>query len=178
MDDSLLRVLRERSVLRTTPDKPFILKSGATSLTYVDVRLAALNHEGLCRLSSALSWKLQHVMCLQPDRVAGVVVGGCPLATGVSLNTGIDALYVRAEAKDHGTTKMVEGAFEPGNTVVLFEDVITSGGSTLGAIKTLRDAGLSVIGVIAVLDREQGGLDKINQECPAVALVTLKELLS
>jgi orotate phosphoribosyltransferase len=172
-----LQILRKKSVLHAPEGKPFILKSGAESMTYVDVRLTALSHEGLCRLSSGLTWRMQE-MGLEPDRVAGVVVGGCPLATGVSFRTAIDVLYVRAEAKDHGTNKLIEGTFLPGYTVVLFEDVITSGGSTLGAIRTLRDAGLNVIGVVAVLDREQGGLEAIRKECPAEALYTLKELLT
>jgi orotate phosphoribosyltransferase len=177
MSNNLLQILRERSVMRTTPDKPFTLKSGATSLTYVDIRLAALNHEGLCRLSNALVWEMDRSFD-RPDRVAGVIVGGCPLATGVSFRSAIDVLYVRAEAKDHGTGKLIEGAFEPGMTVVLFEDVITSGGSTLAAIRALRDAGLDVTRVIAVLDREQGGCERIKQECAVSALFTLKELLS
>jgi orotate phosphoribosyltransferase len=177
-DESLLRVLRERSVLHAPDGKPFTLKSGALSMTYVDVRLTALNYVGLCLLSRCLARKMGK-MDLQPDCVAGVVVGGCPLAMGVSFQTALDVLYVRAEAKDHGTTKLVEGTFEPGiTTTVLFEDVITSGGSTLGAIRSLRDAGIKVIGVVAVLDREQGGLGEIRKECPAEALYTLKELLA
>ena len=88
-----------------------------------------------------------------------------------------DALYVRSEAKDHGTGKLVEGLFDPGDTVVLCEDVITSGKSTLNAIEALRSVGLNVIGVLAILDREQGGAALIKKECQFASLVTLKELL-
>lgn len=174
---NVIDVLRQLSVLHTTPDKPFILKSGAKSLTYVDVRLTALSAKGLRILSSALALRMGE-MGLRPACVAGVALGGCPLATGVSLHSGIDALYVRPEPKDHGTGKLIEGSFRPGDTVVLFEDVITSGGSTLKTIATLRDAGLNVIGVVAVLDREQGGTELIQKECQLSSLVTLKELLA
>lgn len=73
MDEKLLQTLRERSVLRTTPDKPFVLKSGATSLTYVDIRLTALTFEGLRLLASELVAKM-FTLDWRPDYVAGVVV--------------------------------------------------------------------------------------------------------
>lgn len=172
----ILQVLRDKSVLHTTPDKPFILKSGAKSLTYVDVRLTALSAKGLRIVSAALTSRMGE-MGLRPTLVAGVALGGCPLATGVSLHSGIDALYVRPEPKDHGTGKLVEGSFNAGDTVVIFEDVITSGGSTLKTIAALRDVGLDVIGVIAVLDREQGGTEPVQKECQFSSLTTLKELI-
>lgn len=169
-------LLKRLAVIHAPEGKPFILKSGATSMTYVDVRSAALSHEGLCQLSSYLAWRMQD-MGLNPDLIAGVALGGCPLVTGVSFRTSIDSLYVRTEAKDHGTAKLIEGSFEAGKTVVLFEDVVTSGASTMKAIKVLTSAGLKVEAVIAVLDREQGGIDAISKECPFSALATLKELL-
>jgi orotate phosphoribosyltransferase len=171
--EKLLRTLRERSVLHAPEGEPFILKSGATSMTYVDVRLTSLDADGLSVLQDVLA----QAMTRAPDRVAGVVVGGCPLATAVSLRTRIGALYVRPGAKDHGTGKLVEGTFSPGETVVLLEDVITSGGSTLRAIAALRAVGLDVQQVVAVLDREQGGGELIRAECEFTALTTLKELL-
>jgi orotate phosphoribosyltransferase len=183
----LLNILREKSVLRTTPDKPFKLVSGKTSLVYVDVRLTALDAVGLWAIVRSLCGELASLEdppdSLQVDSVAGVVVGGCPLATGVSLHysTGlrvINTLYVRKEAKDHGTAKLIEGSYKPGDRVVLLEDVVTSGGSTLGAIKALREAGLVVLAVVAVLDREEGGRAKIEEAGVAFrALVTLRELL-
>lgn len=171
-----LQILREKSVLHAPPGKPFILKSGAESMHYVDVRLTALTSFGLQVLAEALLERYRE-MNLGPIRVAGVALGGCPLATGLSLVSGLDALYVRPEAKDHGTGKLIEGAFEEGDTVLLVEDVITSGGSTLKAIATLKAAQLNVIGVIGILDREAGGGEAIQKECPFSALVTLKQLL-
>lgn len=190
---ALLTALREFSVLHAPPDKPFVLKSGKTSPHYVDVRRTALTAKGLY----LIAWELYHTMVgtmkLHPRRVAGVALCGCPLATALSLESLsisskgphshqfdaiFDALYVRPEAKDHGTGNLVEGIFEPGDTVVLCEDVVTSGTSTLNAIRSLRQTGLKVIGVVAVLDREEGGGPRIQTECPFQSLTTLKELLA
>lgn len=178
----LLSTLRELSVLHAPEGKPFILKSGKESMTYVDVRLTALNPRGLLTLAVDL-----HREVFQVDGaklVAGVVLGGCPLATAVSFHAyrcdelnPLNVLYVRPEAKDHGTGKLIEGKFEPGQGVVLIEDVITSGGSSLKAMAALRDAGLEVKAVVAVLDREEGGGERISAEVPFRALCTLKELL-
>lgn len=186
MNGELLGLLKMTSVLRAPEGKPFVLKSGATSMTYVDVRLTAFSARGLKLLSHELARRLHSFFGHgahgheedRIDLVAGVVVGGCPLATGVSLQSGIDALYVRPEAKDHGSGRLIEGTFRPGQKVVLLEDVIASGGSTLAAIAALRAARLDVRGVVAVLDREQGGMGSVRQECPATALFTLKELLA
>lgn len=179
-----LEALKSLSVLRAPEGKPFILKSGKESMTYVDVRLTALNAHGLHLLADELH---REVFQLKDGvkLVAGVALGGCPLATAVSLRSYLldemscfNALYVRPEAKDHGTGKLVEGGFQPGDGVILIEDVITSGGSSLKAIAALRSAGLEVKAVVAVLDREEGGGEKIAAEVPFRALYTLRELLA
>lgn len=197
MSTNAIRLLKKHSVLHAKEGKPFILKSGKESMTYVDVRLTALRADGLYELSRELYTTVRSlgIPPVQVRRVAGVALGGCPLATGVSQygqahsqmgdhhESGIvypvyDALYVRPEAKDHGTGKLIEGQFSPGDKVVLLEDVVTSGGSTIKAILALHEAGLNVVGVAAVLDREEGGKARIEAECPFKALVTLKELLA
>lgn len=178
--NSIIEVLRSMAVLHAPPGKPFVLKSGATSMHYIDVRLASLSAEGLRVIASEL---FQAVCCYDDVRyVAGVVAGGCPLATGVSmmsllLDQQFDALYVRPEAKDHGTGKLVEGRFEVPGRVVLLEDVVTSGGSSLRAIDALQAVGLTVVGVVAVLDREQGGAAAIRERCNFQTLCRLKELV-
>lgn len=181
----VLEVLRRYSVLHAPEGQPFVLKSGKTSMTYIDVRLAALNARGLSVLSEAIWNKVYHHRT--PTKFAGVALGGCPLATGASLiskqspkmSGPWDALYVRPEAKDHGTGKLIEGSFKPGDGVILLEDVVTSGGSTLKAIQALRDAKLVVREVLAVLDREEGGAEKIREvNIDFHQLCTLKELLN
>lgn len=191
----VVETLRKLSVLHAPDGKPFILKSGKESMHYVDVRLAALNPAGLGVLAEELFWEAMRLRT-GAQKAAGVAIGGCPLATGVSLASLAlserkdangrhvhdslpvwDAIYVRPEAKDHGTGKLIEGSFLKDDEIVLFEDVVTSGGSSLKAIDGLEAAGLKVVGVVAVLDREEGGGAKIGERYPFRALCTLKELL-
>jgi orotate phosphoribosyltransferase len=101
--------------------------------------------------------------------VAGVELGGCPLASAVSLvsfqrGRHLAALYVRKEQKDHGSKRLVEGdrSITPGMPVVVLEDVITTGGSTLKAVDKLGQAGVKVVGVVALVDRLEGGADAIR----------------
>jgi orotate phosphoribosyltransferase len=89
----------------------------------------------------------------------------------------IDAFSVRKEAKTHGTGRLIEGNFDPGDPVVVIEDVITSGGSALQAIEAVSGAGGKVLGVLAVVDREQGGRAKIEAAgLQVVALTTSSSL--
>jgi orotate phosphoribosyltransferase len=184
----VILALRELSVLHAPKGKPFILASGKKSMTYVDVRRTSLTADGLALLAENLYWKINK-LDLRPRRVAGVALGGCPLASGVSLASimmnavapgmgTLDVVYVRKESKEHGTGKRVEGIFDQGDKVVLIEDVVTSGKSSLNALKALTEAVLIVIGIVAVLDREEGGKAAIEDSgTPFAALVTLKELL-
>jgi len=101
--------------------------------------------------------------------VAGVELGGCPLASAVAsaswADSGpLDAVYVRKSTKQHGTRKMLEGAdrLGPSAKLVIVEDTVTTGGSTLRAIQAVRDAGFEVAGVIAVVDRLEGGAAAIR----------------
>jgi orotate phosphoribosyltransferase len=101
--------------------------------------------------------------------VAGVELGGCPLASAVSLTsfrqkTPLDAVYVRKDAKDHGSKRLLEGNayLPPASPVALLEDVVTTGGSTLKAAAKLRDAGYRVAGVVALVDRLEGGREAIT----------------
>jgi orotate phosphoribosyltransferase len=117
--------------------------------------------------------------------VAGVELGGCPLASAVSLTSYLQgrplpALYVRKEVKDHGSRRLVEGdrALVPGAAVVILEDVITTGGSTLKAVDKLRSVGAAVVGVIALVDRLEGGSEAIRAAgLPLVAICTRRDFL-
>ena len=194
-----LEYLRQLSVLRAPPGKPFTLKSGKESQVQVDIRRAALDPYALRQLSLDLFWKLMSFRS-GATLVAGVVLGGCPLATGISLasldeaefrdNQGdlvhpglsvIRALMVRTEPGDHGSSsgKLVEGIFEPGEWVILVEDVVTTGISSTKAIEALQAAGLQVSGIVAVLDREEGGQEAFEAlGIPFKALYTLQELVA
>jgi orotate phosphoribosyltransferase len=94
---------------------------------------------------------------IRPDRIAGVVLGSVPLAAALSLATGIPYVMVRKEKKDHGTGKLIEGDLNPGEKVLVVEDVVTTAGSSIAAIKTLRENGAVVETAMSVIDRESGG---------------------
>ncbi|RIK39092.1 MAG: orotidine 5'-phosphate decarboxylase, partial [Chloroflexi bacterium] len=101
-----------------------------------------------------------------------------PIATAVSLQTGVPLIYLRKEAKAHGLGKDIEGAFAPGERVVIVEDLITSGGSTIQNAERLRAAGLVVEHVIVLIDREQGGVANLAKAgITAHAVFTLTNVL-
>lgn len=118
----------------------------------------------------------------QPAAIGGLTMGADPVSYAValaSLQSGptVDAFTVRKEAKGHGTKRRIEGNFAAGVRVVVAEDVITSGGSALQAIRAVEEEGGSVLGVLAVVDREEGGRAAIEQAgYPVVALATASSL--
>lgn len=170
----LVTLLRELSFER----RRVILASGRESDFFFDCKQTALTAEGHALLGEIM---LEALAELPPvEAVAGVELGGCPLASAVSLTSflrgrPIPALYVRKSQKDHGTKKLVEGdkSMRPGMHVALVEDVITTGGSTLRSASTLRDAGLVPVGVVAVVDRLEGGREALQEAgLPLIALST------
>lgn len=195
--DTLLALLKERSVRFGD----FTLASGARSSYYIDCRpttMSALGQRVIGRLGLAAIREAGWA----PDAVGGLTMGADPVAYAIaaasaaedgeqraedgersslsalrSPSSVLDAFSVRKSPKDHGTGRRIEGNFAAGMRVVVIEDVITSGGSALSAIEAVRAEGGTVIGVLAVLDREAGGKAKIEATgVPVVALVTASEL--
>lgn len=170
----LIALLRERSFER----KRVILASGRESDFFIDCKQTILTAEGHALVGELMYEALNE---LPPcEAVAGVELGGCPLASAVALvsfqkGRPLDALYVRKEQKDHGSRKLVENdrSVRPGLPVVILEDVVTTGGSTLKAVAKLKDAGVNVVGVVALVDRLEGGADAIREAgLPLVSLAT------
>lgn len=175
----LVEMLRERSFER----RRVILASGRESDFFIDCKQTALTAEGHAVIGELMLAALDD---LPPcDAVGGVELGGCPLASAVSLTSfqrgrPLPALYVRKARKDHGTTKLVEGdkSMSPGIRVALLEDVITTGGSSLKAVETLREAGATVTGIVALVDREEGGAETIREAgLPLVALARRSDFM-
>ena len=148
---ALGRDLVEASVLRGE----FVLRSGARSSYYIDKYLFTTRPELLTRLAAELAARLPAGV----QRIAGTVLGAIPLATALSLTSGLPMVMIRTEKKDYGTAKQLEGALQPGERALLVEDVVTTAGAALAAVEVLRNAGAEVVGALAVVDREEGGAE-------------------
>lgn len=160
----LIELLRSRSYEK----KKVTLASGKESDFFIDCKQTILTAEGHA-LVGALMFEAIEQLYPSCEAVAGVELGGCPLASAVSLlsferGKPLDALYVRKEVKDHGSKRLVENdkSLRKGLAVVVLEDVITTGGSTLKAVEKLKTVGTNVIGVVAIVDREEGGAEAIR----------------
>lgn len=175
----LLDLLATRSVKRGT----FTLASGKQSDLYVDCRLTTMHPEGLSLIGPlglhAIAERGWH-----PDAVGGLTLGADPVSYAIAYASQLAGLPVRAftvrkEAKTHGTGKLIEGPFERGDRVVVIEDVITTGGSALRAVEAVHAAGGTVVGVLAVVDREEGGREAIEAGGWRVAaLATAREIVA
>jgi orotate phosphoribosyltransferase len=153
----------------------FTLRSGKISSFYWD----KYRFESDPILLHAIVAELEKLLPPVFDKFAGLELGGVPLATGLSLKTGKPCLYVRKEAKPYGTANLVEGGFEAGETVVVVEDVITTAGQVCTSVNQLRELGLVVEDVVCVIDRQQGGREKVEGiGCSLNSVFTLEELES
>lgn len=178
--DRLLELLRERSFRRGT----FTLTSGRQSDFFIDCKPTVLSAEGHVLVGRAL---LERALAFDPAprAVAGVVLGGCPLASAVAYAShlggqALDAVLVRKASKGHGSKKRVEGAahLAEGAPVVVVEDTVTTGGSTIRAAAALRDEGLSVTGVLAVVDRREGAAEAFAEAgLPFASLFTRRDFM-
>jgi len=131
----------------------FVLSSGKRSKYYLDKWRFATRPDLLREIAGALATLLPSP---PPDRLAGVELGGVPLAAAVALETNIPYLIVRREAKEYGTAKEVEGMMATGERVVLVEDVLTTASQAISAGQRLRSLGLEVVRIVYVIDREEG----------------------
>ena len=149
----------------------FLLASGIRSSVYVDIKSALTDPGVLSAVALGIAGRSEF------EVVAGVAVGGIPIAVTVSLAAGKPYAIVRRDEKGHGTGGKIVGGVA-GLSTLLVEDVTTSGGSVLSAVRILREAGAKVDTVITVVDREEGAAASLAAEgVTLISLVTLKELL-
>jgi orotate phosphoribosyltransferase len=158
----LAKAIAEVALLRGT----FTLRSGRTSSYYLDKYLFSTRPEVLGPLGELFAERIAQVARALPggrvERLAGAELGGIPLVTAASLQTGIPCLFVRNAKKDYGTAKQLEGVLNRGERVIFVEDVATTGGQALEAVRVLREAGAEVAAVICTIDRQEGARANIE----------------
>lgn len=178
MTQRLAEILRAESIRRGH----FVLASGRTSDYYLDCRRTTLHAEGAF-LVGRLVFETIRSHGWNASAVGGLTLGADPVATAVAIasfeaGAPMHAFIVRKEAKAHGTAQKIEGMPAEGSRVVVVEDVVTSGGSALIAHDACVASGLTTVGVVAIVDREEGGREAIEARgLPLVSLFTARALL-
>lgn len=137
----------------------FVQASGATFPYYIDLRTVISNPQVFHAVLNAYTAVLQ---TLQFDRIAGIPYGSLPTATGLALRLGYPMIFPRKEVKAHGTRRLIEGYFQPGETVVVVDDILISGKSALEGAQKLASVGLNVQDIVVLIDHGQGVQDKLQ----------------
>jgi orotate phosphoribosyltransferase len=173
----LLQLLKEKS-FRFSPNKLFKLASGRESTYYIDCRPVTHSAEGLALIGEIF---FELIKDLDIQGIGGLTMGADPIAHGAALisfqkGKPVNAFSVRKFTKEHGAGGLVVGDVKPGDKVVIVEDVVTTGGSTLKAIEAARDFGLMVVKVLILIDREEGGKEAVEALFPLCeAIFTLSQ---
>ena len=160
--DRLLALALERGAIKYGD---FTLTSGKKSSYYFDGRLLSLDPEGAFLISQAIIPLLEQAGAMA---VGGTTLGADPMVAALALAShikgrSIPAFIVRKESKTHGTKQNIEGPLEPGTNVAIVDDVCTTGGSLFHAIDAAEEAGCSVVKVVSILDRNEGGSDEMRK---------------
>jgi orotate phosphoribosyltransferase len=167
--DRLLAILKTKSVFHGD----FLLASGQRSDYYVDCRLTTLDPEGATLVGQVIFALINREITrtgTKVDSIGGLTMGADPiaLATGMRsfherVESPLKCFVVRKEPKDHGKGKQIEGNFAPGDFVVVIDDVVTKGDSTLKAVEAVEREGGKIAFIVVLVDRQQGGREKIEQ---------------
>jgi orotate phosphoribosyltransferase len=173
---SLIDLIRSEALQFGT----FQLASGRTGSYYLDCRKVTLHPRGI-NLIAAGMLDLMADDPEMPDAVGGMAIGADPITAGIVMlagqrGLGLRGMMVRKEPKGHGAGRQVEGPVEPGQTVLIVEDVITSGGSALAAVEAAQAFGLRVTGVLGIIDRLAGGAQAFAaRSVPLRTLLTIRD---
>jgi orotate phosphoribosyltransferase len=171
---TLLAELREHSLVIGE----VTLSSGATAQYYVDARRALLRPAGFRAAGELIAAAAVEAAATAVGGPATAAIPPACAALAVPAGEGLVGFFVRGERKQHGLQRWVEGPVEPGDRCLVIEDTVTSGGSTVAAIERIREQGLEVTAVLAVVDRLAGGAAAIEAaaDAPYRALVTIDEI--
>ena len=172
--ERLVELLREHSLILGE----VTLASGATASYYVDARRTVMRPEGFLTCGRLIA---DRATALGAGAVGGPVTAAIPLACaaiGAPGGSDLRGFFVRSARKEHGLQRWIEGATEPGDRVLVVEDTVTTGGSTVEAIGRIREEGFEIAGVVALVDRLAGGGEAIAEaaEAPFEALTTVDEI--
>jgi orotate phosphoribosyltransferase len=138
----------------------FTLRSGKKSNWYFD----KYRFEGIPGIMRSVAHHMARLIPEGTDRLAGIELGGIPLCTALALETDIPAIFIRKAQKDYGTQAQIEGLHQPEDHILVVEDVVTTGGQAIILIKQLREAGLNIVGTLAVLNRNEGANEAFAAE--------------
>lgn len=153
----LIELLKENEVFL---EGDFTLSSGKKSSYYINMKKAITEPKILSTISKLISDKIKDD---EIDKVAGPALGAVPIATAVSLESELPLLMIRKEKKGYGTSKLIEGELIEGDDVIVVEDVSTTGGSLLKAIKAIQENGGNVKRAFVVVDRQEGAIEEFEK---------------
>ena len=178
MRSELILMLLDKS-FKYSEESSFKLVSGRMSRFYVNCKPTILYPRGMYLTGHLI---LDAIKDISVDGIGGLQFGACPISDAVAYtseikNQCIKSFSIRKELKDHGVINWIEGDMKPGDSVVIIDDVATTGGSTIKAIERARESNLEVIKVVILVDRQEGGLDNIRKYVSDVSAIITKEEL-
>ena len=154
----LIDLLREKEVVKFGK---FTLSSGKESDYYVNMKMAITDPKILKTIAEIVSSEISEEKI---DKIAGPALGAVPIATAISLESEKPMLMIRKAKKDYGTSELIEGTLEKGDSVVVVEDVTTTGNSLLKAIKAIEENGGNVKRAVVIVDRDEGAIENLKNE--------------
>jgi orotate phosphoribosyltransferase len=180
MKQELIRIICEKS-FKYSREPSFKLVSGKMSHFYVNCKPTTMSSRGMFLVGHLV---FDAVKALKPDGIGGLTFGADPIAMATAFvselkATPMNAFSIRKTQKDHGIVKWIEGDMNPGQRVVIIDDVVTTGGSTIQAIERARSQGLEVVKAVILVDRQEGGIENVREHVTDVtAIITRDDLMA